>query len=287
MGGGDRTTTDRARASRRQRAFALTPAEWQQVKEILDGALERTGPDRAAYLERRCAGNPELRRSIDELIAADDEVASGLGLPIVATPSLLRAIHPLAPGDRIGVYEILEEIGHGGMGVVYLARRADQEFEKRVAIKVARLGMAGDPLLRRFRSERQIIASLDHPNIARLLDGGTTPDGEPYLVMEYVEGRTLPNGARKRNSRPVSASRSSLASARPSPTPTRTASCTGTSSRQTSWSPFKARRSCRNREADRSGAPRGDRRRDRNAPAPLHTRLRQPRAGARRSGDAC
>ena len=115
MGGGDWTTTDRARASRRLRATALTPAEWQQVKEILDAALERTGPDRAAY----------------------------------------------------------------------------QEFEKRVAIKVARLGMAGDPLLRRFRSERQIIASLDHPNIARLLDGGTTPDGEPYLVMEYVEGRPL------------------------------------------------------------------------------------------------
>lgn len=169
----------------------MTPAEWQQIKEILDGALERTGPDRAAYLESRCDANLELRRHIDELIAADDEVGSGLDLPIVATPSLVGAFGPLAAGDRIGVYEILEEIGHGGMGIVYLARRAEEEFEKRVAIKVARLGMAGDMLLRRFRSERQIIASLDHPNIARLLDGGTTSDGQPYLVMEYIEGRPL------------------------------------------------------------------------------------------------
>lgn len=169
----------------------MTPAEWQQVKEILDGALERTEPDRTAYLELRCDGNLELRRRIDELIAADDEVGSHLDLPILATPSLVGAFRTLAAGDRIGVYEILEEIGHGGMGIVYLARRADEEFEKRVAIKVARLGMAGDTLLRRFRSERQIIASLDHPNIARLLDGGTTPDGEPYLVMEYVEGWPL------------------------------------------------------------------------------------------------
>ena len=216
----------------------MTPAEWQQIKEILDGALERTGPERTAYLESHCDGNPELRQHIDELIAADDEGGGGLELPILATPSLLRAFRPLAAGDRIGAYEILEEIGHGGMGIVYRARRADEEFEKTVAIKVARLGMAGDTLLRRFRSERQIIASLDHPNIARLLDGGTTTDGQPYLVMEYVEGRPLWNGARTKNSRPASASRFSWTSARPSSTPTRTWSSIATSSRRTCWSPL-------------------------------------------------
>ena len=107
----------------------------------------------------------------------------------------LAALFDVAPrsrvGDRIGAYEILSELGHGGMGMVYLAGRADDEFQKKVAIKLMRPGTASEDALRRFRSERQIAASLDHPNIARLLDGGTTEAGEPYFVLEYVEGEPL------------------------------------------------------------------------------------------------
>ena len=98
----------------------------------------------------------------------------------IETPDLI--------GKRFGVYKIIEEIGRGGMGAVYLAERTDSEFEKRVAIKVIKRGMDTDAVLKRFRNERQILASLEHPNIARLLDGGTTEDGLPYFVMEYIEG---------------------------------------------------------------------------------------------------
>src|SRR5207253_391487 len=93
-------------------------------------------------------------------------------------------------GSRIGPYKIIREIGRGGMGTVYLAARAD-DFEKRVAIKLIKRGMDTDEILSRFRNERQILANLDHPNIARLLDGGTTTDGLPYFVMEYIEGQTI------------------------------------------------------------------------------------------------
>lgn len=169
----------------------MTPAEWSAVKEILSEALECPPAERSAYLDKACGGNPELRRRVESLVEADEKTWSLLEAPAAASSSLTTSIRPPAAGERIGAYEILREIGHGGMGIVYLARRADQQFEKHVAIKVARAGIAGDPLERRFRSERQIIANLDHPNIARLLDGGSTPDGRPYLVMEYVEGQPL------------------------------------------------------------------------------------------------
>jgi serine/threonine protein kinase/tetratricopeptide (TPR) repeat protein len=100
---------------------------------------------------------------------------------------------PRAPGsDRfIGPYKLIQEIGHGGMGSVYLAARADAQYERRAAIKVVRSGAASEDVIRYFRRERQILASLDHPNIARLLDGGTTEDGLPYFVMEYIEGQPI------------------------------------------------------------------------------------------------
>src|SRR6185369_2543892 len=94
----------------------------------------------------------------------------------------------LSTGHRIGQYEVIREIGRGGMGAVYLAARADDQYKKHVAIKLIKRGMDSEDILQRFRNERQILASLDHPNIARLLDGGTTDDGLPYFVMEYVEG---------------------------------------------------------------------------------------------------
>ena len=101
------------------------------------------------------------------------------------------------PRSRIGPYTMLRELGHGGMGTVYLAARSDQGFEKTVAIKLVRRGMDTDFILERFRNERRILADLDHPNIARLLDGGSTEDGLPYFVMEYIPGRHLPRGLRR------------------------------------------------------------------------------------------
>ena len=100
------------------------------------------------------------------------------------------ALDPPAPEKRIGPYKVLRELGQGGMGTVYLAARADDQYRKRAAIKVVR-GVASEQVLRHFRRERQILAGLEHPNIARLLDGGTTDDGLPYYVMEYVEGQRI------------------------------------------------------------------------------------------------
>ena len=133
------------------------------------------------------------------LLAAHAGAGGFLDAPAVAQAgaamAIARAAEPSAPavasGQRIGPYRILRELGHGGMGVVYLAERADAAFEKRVAIKVVRGGFAGEALLQRFREERRILATLDHPNIARLLDGGTTDDGLPYFVMEYVDGKPI------------------------------------------------------------------------------------------------
>src|SRR5204863_9694351 len=109
------------------------------------------------------------------------------GGPGIATRPEVAQEDPLV-GRRVGSYRVVREVGRGGMGAVYLAERADSAFHKRVAVKVVKRGMDTDFILRRFRHERQILASFDHPNIARLLDGGTTEEGLPYFVMEYVEG---------------------------------------------------------------------------------------------------
>ena len=177
----------------------MTPEEWSAAKEILGEALERPTAERPAYLDRACGGDPELKRRIEALIESEQKAWSLMEAPAAAASSLSAGRRPMFSGERIGVYEVLEEIGHGGMGVVYLARRADEQFEKRVAIKLARVGISGDEMDRRFRAERQIVAGLDHPNIARLFDGGATPDGQPYLVMEYVEGAPLLEWCRARN----------------------------------------------------------------------------------------
>ena len=118
----------------------------------------------------------------------------------------------------------MRELGRGGMGAVYLAERADEEFEQRVAIKLVRRGMDTDEIVRRFRAERQILAHLDHPNIARLLDGGTTEDGRPYFVMEYVEGAADRRLLRRAGELPIRERLGALPdrSARPSTSRTRT-----------------------------------------------------------------
>jgi len=169
----------------------VNPDEWRRVKDLLDGALEHDPAERSDYIAAACAGDAELRGRVEALaraaegdggiLDATDAVAGGAPVPEM----------PTRAGERVGAYELLEEIAQGGMGVVYLARRADDEFQKKVAVKLMRSGLFSEIDVRRFRSERQIAAALDHPHIARLLDGGTTAAGEPYFVMEYVEGRPL------------------------------------------------------------------------------------------------
>ncbi len=173
--------------------MTASASEWSRVKAILADALERPLEDRDAFLDAACGEDAALRREVDALILAEREEWAFFDAPPPGWPASPAEPHARAvrEGTRVGPYEILSELGHGGMGQVYLARRADDAFQKKVAIKLIRPGMAGEETLARFRTERQISAALEHPNIARLLDGGTTDAGEPYFVMEYVEGENL------------------------------------------------------------------------------------------------
>ncbi len=169
----------------------MTPERWKQIEGVFDDAVELAPAERDAYLAAACGGDAELRRQVELLIRSHDDAGSFIEEPAVAgritDPGRLDDDAPFI-GRRIGSYRIVRELGRGGMGAVYLAVRADDEFQKRVAIKLVKRGMDTDFILRRFRQERQILASLEHQNIARLLDGGTTDDGLPYFVMDYIEG---------------------------------------------------------------------------------------------------
>jgi eukaryotic-like serine/threonine-protein kinase len=178
----------------------MTRERWQNVRKTLEAALETDPSERARYLDQACAGDVELRREVESLIQANDQ----------ATGTFLagQAIHHVSDfqgasasggtnsdtssdtlqGRRIGPYLVMEEIGHGGMGTVYRAIRDDDQYQQQVAIKVVRGGLGDRLAIQRFKAERQILATLDHANIARLLDGGATADGRPYVVMEYIVG---------------------------------------------------------------------------------------------------
>jgi non-specific serine/threonine protein kinase/serine/threonine-protein kinase len=168
-------------------------ARLQAVEEIFHAALEREPQQVGALLDEKCTGDDSLRREVEALLAAHRQAGNFIETPVVTfDPSLLEdGDTDRLIGQSIGHYEITKRIGSGGMGVVYLARRADQQYEKLVAIKLIKRGMDTDAVLRHFRNERQILASFEHPNIARLLDGGSTESGLPYFVMEHVEGRPI------------------------------------------------------------------------------------------------
>jgi len=166
---------------------------WRQIREVFERAVAFNGMERSGFLDQACSADPELRREVESLLLYEGRTDTGfLNIPAVA---LLETV-PAAPlgnraGRRLGVYQILEEIGHGGMGEVYRACRVDGQYEQQVAVKMVRGGYDTRLILERFRHERQILATLDHPNIARLLDGGTSEDGIPYLVMELIEGEPI------------------------------------------------------------------------------------------------
>jgi eukaryotic-like serine/threonine-protein kinase len=169
----------------------VTAERWQQIKRILEKALEKEPGLRDAYVAAACAGDLDLREEVESLLAADDDSLDFIETPLVDLHASEPPIEPLALGERVGAWRIVREIGRGGMGSVYLAARADEAFEKQVAVKVIRRGMDTEDVIRRFRSERQILAKLDHPNIARLLDAGATEDGRPFFVMEAIDGRPI------------------------------------------------------------------------------------------------
>src|SRR3954447_17839563 len=163
----------------------MDPDRWKRIKEVLDVSLKLDHAERGAYLTRVCETDSDLREEVESLIEAyesDQEMLETPPLPIQADPML---------GARLGAYQLVEQIGSGGMGEVYRAVRADHAFEKEVAIKVVRRGLDLERVVRQFRRERQITASLEHPNIASLIDGGTTDEGLPYFVMEFIRGKPI------------------------------------------------------------------------------------------------
>jgi non-specific serine/threonine protein kinase/serine/threonine-protein kinase len=163
----------------------VTPDHWERIKELFASALEREPGDRSAFLRNACGPDEELRVELESLLASfDSDKSSQAG----SAPSPDQPNTAAAAGQNIGHYRVIRQIGSGGMGAVYLAVRADDEYNKRVAIKLVQAGIDTQEILTRFRHERQILAALDHPNIAKLLDGGTTDQGLPYFVMDYVEG---------------------------------------------------------------------------------------------------
>ena len=163
----------------------MNPEHWQRVNEIVNDCLEMDRSSRHAHLEEVCAADPGLRAEVESLLDAFEEADD-----FMEASALESEPRKLLAGQRVGNYELRELIGEGGMGAVYMAVRA-ADFQKKVAIKLVKRGMDTAAILRRFQHERQILAGLDHPNIARLLDGGATEDGRSYLVMEYIEGRPI------------------------------------------------------------------------------------------------
>lgn len=159
----------------------MTPRQWSEVDEILQNVLELPEPERHASIARECDGRPELRSEVESLLRAYR--AAGI---------FLEPHNHTHEGQRIGPYLLVEEIGSGGMGAVYRARREDENFKQEVAVKLMRASLEIRPeAVRHFLEERQILAGLAHPNIARLLDGGYTSEGTPYIVMEYVAGTPI------------------------------------------------------------------------------------------------
>jgi serine/threonine protein kinase/tetratricopeptide (TPR) repeat protein len=179
--------------SQRDSAPGAATQYWERLNEIFHAALARPAGERSGFLDTACPEDPGLRAEVEQMISAHERAAGFIEGPAIAhAGTWLDDESPAsAAGRPLGPYRIECEIGRGGMGTVYLAQRADGQYEQSVAIKLIKRGMDSDLVLERFRAERQILASLDHPNIARLMDAGTTDDGRPYFVMEYIEGKPI------------------------------------------------------------------------------------------------
>lgn len=164
---------------------------WQRTKAIFDAVVELAPDERTAVLRERTAGDAEMLAQVAALLAQDDRSEDVMGTTSVGRfrDAKIAALPSMA-GTRAGAYRLLREIGCGGMGAVYLAERADETFSRQVAVKIVR-GIASDSMVRRFEAERRILAQMQHPNIAQILDAGSTEVGMPFFVMELVEGEPL------------------------------------------------------------------------------------------------
>lgn len=175
----------------------MNATEWKKVRELFESALELAEVARTPWLKAACAGDVQLQKQVQELLDADAEQQLQALTSIEGiAPELLVAITETNEADaaqaligsRLGAWRLTREIGRGGMGAVYLAERDDGAYQQQAAIKLIRAGWDSDALMQRFRAERQILAGLNHPNIASLLDGGLSREGKPFLVLEYVQG---------------------------------------------------------------------------------------------------
>jgi len=166
--------------------------EPKDIKSIFLEALEKkTAEERASYLDHVCGNDTDLRAEFESLLKAHGEAGDFLESPAI-DPEAASDNAPSVedPGTKIGHYELLELIGEGGMGLVYLAEQKEP-VRRKVALKIVKLGMDTKEVVARFETERQTLALLEHPNIAQVFDAGTTETGRPYFVMEYVEGRSI------------------------------------------------------------------------------------------------
>ena len=171
----------------------MTTDRWETVQSLFWTASEMDGPARSRWLAQACDGDVSLRDEVLALLEADRHSGETFigGAVAAAAHTLAAPPEPSRSGETVGPYRLLRELGHGGMGTVYLAERVDGQYASTVAIKFVRGALADSGLARRMRAERQILADLTHPNIAWLLDGGAAGDGTPYLVMEYVDGEAI------------------------------------------------------------------------------------------------
>lgn len=169
-----------------------------RLQALFDAALERSPDEREAFLDRACGDDEDLRVELERLLRAEASSSGGFLSDVVRAATVSFGVATDIAGVRLGPYRLLAELGHGGMGAVWLAERADSAYRARVAIKLVHGGFASSEIHRRFRAERQILADLHHPNIASLLDGGEAPDGTPYLVMQYVDGEPITTWAAKK-----------------------------------------------------------------------------------------
>jgi eukaryotic-like serine/threonine-protein kinase len=169
----------------------MTSDRFQRCEELFHSALALQGTAREEFLQAACAADVGLRAEVERLLSAHARAGDFIRSPVVPHPSSWTDGEESWTGRRIGPYRVVRELGRGGMGAVYLAERADGQYQQRVALKLIKRGMDSEQVLARFKAERQILASLDHPNIARLLDGGSTEQGLPFFAMEYIEGEPI------------------------------------------------------------------------------------------------
>jgi len=165
---------------------------WSLIEDVFQGALERPFAERKQYLADACGDDPELLAEVESLLENDHDAESALrSLVADDLTEMTKSSISADLGSQVGPYLLVRELDSGGMGVVYLAVRSDDHYFQIVAIKMIRKGLDSAELVQRFRVERQILATLNHPNIGAILDGGDTKEGRPFIVMEYVEGQPI------------------------------------------------------------------------------------------------